>query len=74
MIELRWLEKPKEQPIYDAGENVRVLQYRYRHPHGTIPQGFHSVQEWSEWQDVPTVTEADGTFTARVDVTSRNIG
>ena len=76
MIELRWLKDPKAQPIYDIGEELGVLQYRYKYPYpddninSYPPERWH----WSDWQDVPTVSEADGTFTARVDVTSRNIG
>ena len=62
MIELRWLEKPKAQPIYDTGENVRVLQYRvFKTPNiaahlNFIPSTLMQP-EWSDWQDVPVVTE-----------------
>ena len=54
MIELRWLEKPKKQPIYDTGENVRVLQYRCQHFRYASDEFGVS---WTDWQDVPTVTE-----------------
>ena len=46
----------------------RVLQYRI----AISPYGIGEY--WTDWHDVPTVTEADGTWTARVDVKSRNDG
>ena len=50
----------------------RVLQYRQQA--SSTDQYGVTWTGWSDWQDVPTVSEADGTFTASVDVTSRNIG
>ena len=62
MIELRWVEKPKEQPIYDTGENTRVLQYRQQTGNKIAKMDGVAItitHEWTDWQDVPTVTEED---------------
>ena len=53
-MQMRWLKDPKAQPIYDIGENVCVLQYRCQQFRF---KGSETGASWSDWQDVPTVTE-----------------
>ena len=62
MIELRWLKDPKARPIYDIGEEFGVLQYRQHTGDKIATIGVDGVaititDEWSDWQDVPIVTE-----------------
>ena len=54
MIQIRWLKDSKAQPIYDIGEELGVLQYRYR---TNMDDTVATYIIWSDWQDVPTVTE-----------------
>ena len=65
MIELRWFVRRMvevESPMRDAGkpviirtEDVTVLQYRTS---GTpISVWEETIPVWSDWKDVPTVTE-----------------
>ena len=49
MIELRWVQ----QKVYVAEPPVRVLQYRYLKPVHLL----NGEIDWSEWIDVPTITE-----------------
>lgn len=56
MVELRWVERPlfsRTSPLPEGVKgyipNVRVLQYRVTH----LNLGF------SEWRDVPTVSEQE---------------
>ena len=62
MIELRWLKDPKAQPIYDIGEEFGVLQYRQQTGNKIAKMDGVAItitHEWTDWQDVPTVTEED---------------
>ena len=54
MMQMRWLKDPKALPIYDIGEELWVLQYRYR---TNMDDTGATYIIWSDWQDVPTVTE-----------------
>ena len=58
MIELRWIDRYEPVPDWPGVvKNVRVLQYRQQEEWmtGNDSYGFG----WTDWQDVPLVTDAD---------------
>ena len=62
MIELRWLKKEIERDIDCCNPepmHTRVLQYRAHEFYRNIETGVISGGwgEWTEWQNVPTVSE-----------------
>lgn len=59
MIELRWVESGWRNLPDGAKERVKVLQYRYKYPYidDNMDDYPPKYWEWSDWQDVPVVTE-----------------
>ena len=54
MVEMRWIiRKPKSTRL----PPVKVLQYRQQTPYLGIDGDLHLSKNWSEWIDVPTVSE-----------------
>ncbi len=58
MIELRWVEKT-HTPEHDGatGFTYKVLQYRHHSPTVDASGRLTPLGNWSDWIDVPTVTE-----------------
>ena len=65
MIELRWIERPLVEIVEPLPKGivasvpmVRVLQFRtYKGAGSPVPP---YSDNWTEWQDVPTVGDAPG--------------
>lgn len=60
MIELRWVQRPKSKTVSHLPDVAvtcyqRVLQFRTAN--GLISDNGWTRQGWTEWQDVPEVTE-----------------
>ncbi len=63
MIEIRWLEREVHHGsgVTAYAVKTKVLQYRHKIPmylkSGNQYGGGVLTDEWSDWQDIPTVTE-----------------
>lgn len=58
MVEMRWLERPVKYQPHELNLTEKVLQYRYATYDGIKDYAEMPIQTgWSEWIDVPTVTE-----------------
>lgn len=69
MIEMRWLERTEKYIVplttvyedrdkgVECQRTVTTLQYRYCEPCSSHGQYHDEFTDWSEWEDVPTVTD-----------------
>jgi hypothetical protein len=62
MIEMRWVfrkakDLPPEFNSLSPNAKEKVLQYRYHSPTVDASGSLTPFGSWSEWIDVPTVTE-----------------
>jgi len=59
MVEMRWVNKIQSWIEDDEklSKKVKVLQYRYHSPTVDASGSLTPFGSWSEWIDVPTVTD-----------------
>jgi len=60
MVEMRWVEKRVSLQPHELNNRAfrqKVLQYRYHSPTVDASGSLAPFGSWSEWIDVPTVTE-----------------